>query len=83
MDIYASLAIFPNQCLICLTKVQLLPPPLLLLARVHNIIEELLYYELLLLGINTKNTWQHILRAWKKQLLYSYVVYMDRLEITP
>ena len=28
MEICASLAILPDQCLICLTKVQLLPPPL-------------------------------------------------------
>ena len=28
MEIGASLAILPDQCLICLTKVQLLPPPL-------------------------------------------------------
>ena len=28
MKICASLAILPYQCLICLTKVQLLPPPL-------------------------------------------------------
>ena len=28
MKICASLAILPDQCLICLTKVQLLPPPL-------------------------------------------------------
>ena len=29
MEICASLAILPDQCLICLTKVQLLPPPLI------------------------------------------------------
>ena len=29
MEICASLAIFPDQCLICLIKIQLIPTPLL------------------------------------------------------
>ena len=33
MEICASLAILPDQCLTCLTKVQLLPPPLLCTRR--------------------------------------------------